>query len=143
VISATVFLSSTFGQGKLFVWLLNISSLTGFIAWFGIALCHYRFRRAYLIQGHKLTDLSYYSKCFPFGPIFALCLSVLVVAGQQFDAWIMHKVNIDNLIGTYIGLPIFFLLYLGYKFFRHTKIIPLKECKFDLVANHNYQSDKQ
>ena len=51
VISAVVFLFSIFGQGQLFVWLLNISSLTGFIAWFGIALCHYRFRRAYLAQG--------------------------------------------------------------------------------------------
>lgn len=142
LISAAVFLSSTFGQGQLFVWLLNISSLTGFIAWFGIALCHYRFRRAYLIQGHKLADLPYHSKYFPFGPMFALCLSVLVVAGQQFDAWVVHKINIDNLIGTYIGLPIFIILYLGYKFYRRTKLIPLKECKFELGENHAYQDDK-
>ena len=143
VISAAVFLSSIFGQGQLFVWLLNISSLTGFIAWFGIALCHYRFRRAYLLQGRNLSDLPYYSKFFPFGPIFALCLSFLVVAGQQFDAWISHKVNFDNLIGTYIGLPIFLILYLGYKFFRHTKLIPLKECKFDLGPNQTCQIKKK
>jgi lysine-specific permease len=133
VISAAVFLSSIFGQGQLFVWLLNISSLTGFIAWSGIALCHYRFRRAYLLQGYKLTDLPYHTKGFPFGPLFALCLSVFVVIGQQFDAWMARTVNIDNLIGTYIGLPIFLLLYLGYKFYKRTKLIPLKECKFDLT----------
>ncbi|MBS3905085.1 MAG: amino acid permease [Simkania sp.] len=131
VISAAVFLSSIFGQGQFFVWLLNISSLTGFIAWFGIALCHYRFRRAYLAQGHKLSDLPYHTKAFPFGPIFALCLSVLVVAGQQFDALVTHKLNFDNLIGTYIGLPIFIALYLGYKLYNRTKLIPLKECKFN------------
>jgi lysine-specific permease len=131
VISTAVFLSSIFGEGQLFIWLLNMSSLTGFIAWFGIALCHYRFRRAYLAQGYKLSDLPYHTKNFPFGPIFAICLSVLVVLGQQFDAWMTHKVNIDNLIGTYIGLPTFLLLYLGYKLYRRTKLIPLKECKFD------------
>lgn len=137
VISAVVFLSSIFGQGQFFVWLLNISSLTGFIAWFGIALCHYRFRRAYLAQGRKLTDLPYYAKGFPFGPIFTICLSVLVVAGQQFNAWMEHQVNIDNLIGTYIGLPIFILFYLGYKFYRRTKLIPLEECNFDLEVRES------
>ena len=130
VISGVVFLSSIFGQGQVFIWLLNISSLTGFIAWFGIALCHYRFRRAYLAQGRNLADLPFYAKGFPFGPLFSMCLSVLVVAGQQFDAWMQHTINIDNLIGTYVGLPIFLIFYLGYKFYRHTKLIPLKECNF-------------
>jgi amino acid permease len=129
-IAAAVFLSSSFGLGQFFVWLLNISSLSGFIAWFGIALCHYRFRRAYLAQGYKLSSLPYYAKGFPFGPIFALCLSVLVILGQQFDSWVLHTVNIDNLIGTYIGLPAFLVLYLGYKFYKRTKLVPLKKCKF-------------
>ncbi|MBJ7449826.1 MAG: amino acid permease [Parachlamydiales bacterium] len=131
VISAVVFFSSTVGQGQFFVWLLNISSLTGFIAWFGIALCHYRFRRAYIAQGHKLTDLPYYAKGFPFGPIFALCLTVLVVIGQQFSIWIDHNLDMNNLIGTYVGLPVFLAFYLGYKYYRKTKLIPLKRCRFD------------
>lgn len=133
LISGVVFLSSIFGHGKFFVWLLNMSSLTGFIAWFGIALCHYRFRRAYLAQGYQLSDLPYCAPSFPFGPLFALCLCILVVAGQQFDAIITHQVNINNLIGTYIGLPIFLLLFLGYKFYKRTKLIPLKKCRFDSV----------
>jgi len=131
IISTAVFLSSKVGEGQLFVWLLNISSLTGFIAWFGIALCHYRFRRAYLAQGKKLSDLPYYSKGFPFGPLFALCLTILVVIGQQFDAFILKQINIDNLIGTYIGLPVFIALYLGYKWINKTKLIPLKSCRFN------------
>ena len=131
LIAACVFLSSSFGLGQFFVWLLNISSLSGFIAWFGIALCHYRFRKAYLAQGYKLSDLPYYAKGFPFGPIFALCLTVVVILGQQFDALILHKLNIDNLIGTYIGLPVFIALYLGYKFSKRTKLVPLNKCKFN------------
>jgi lysine-specific permease len=130
LISASVFLSSIFGQGQVFVWLLNMSSLTGFIAWFGIALCHYRFRKAYLIQGHKLSSLPYYTKSFPFGPIFAMCLSVLAVLGQQFNAWITHTANFNNVIGTYIGVPTFLLFYFGYKLYRRTKLIPLEKCKF-------------
>jgi lysine-specific permease len=131
VISAAVFLSSSIGEGKVFVWLLNTSALTGFIAWFGIALCHYRFRRAYLIQGHSLSKLPFYAKGFPFGPLFAIVLTCLIVAGQQFDSFLSHTVNIDNLIGTYIGLPFFLISYAGYKIRHRTKLIPLEKCRFD------------
>jgi lysine-specific permease len=131
VISAAVFLSSTIGEGKVFVWLLNTSALTGFIAWFGIALCHYRFRRAYLIQGHSLSKLPFYAKGFPFGPLFAIILTCLIVAGQQFDSLVSHTANIDNLIGTYIGLPFFLICYAGYKIIHRTKLIPLEKCRFD------------
>ena len=74
VIGALVFLSSIFSAGSVFIWLVNLSSLAGFIAWFGIAMSHYRFRRAYLAQGKDLKDLPYKSKYFPFAPIFALIL---------------------------------------------------------------------
>lgn len=32
---------------------------------------------------------------------------------------------------TYIGLPIFLSVWLGYKWKHRTKMIPLDECKFD------------
>lgn len=131
VISAVVFFSSSVGEGKIFIWLLNTSSLTGFIAWFGIALCHYRFRKAYLLQGHKLSSLPYYAKGFPFGPLFALALTCLVVLGQQFNSLLTHSIKLENLIGTYIGLPLFFICYLSYKLIHRTKLIPLDKCKFE------------
>lgn len=131
LIGGVVFLTSLFGQGTLFVWLVNISSLVGFIAWFGIALCHYRFRKAYLAQGRKLSDLPYYARGFPFGPLFALVLCVLIVLGQQFDMWMAHDFDWGSFIGTYIGIPIFLILYLGYKYTKRSKLVPLKECKFD------------
>ena len=52
-------------------WLLNTSGMCGFIAWLGIAISHYRFRKGYLAQGGRLEDLPYRAKLFPFGPLFA------------------------------------------------------------------------
>lgn len=131
LIGAVVFLSSIVGEGKFYIWLLNISSLAGFIAWFGIALCHYRFRRAYLAQGKDLFNLPYRAKRFPFGPLFALSFSVIVVLGQQFQMFYTGNINWGTVIGTYIGLPIFMLLYWVHKYKYKTKLVPLTECKFD------------
>jgi len=36
--------------------------MTGFIAWLGIAVCHYRFRRVLLAQGKDLSVLPYRAK---------------------------------------------------------------------------------
>src|SRR3990167_3395502 len=49
LVAMLTFLSSRFGNGAIYFWLLNASSLSGFIAWLGIAISHYRFRKAYLL----------------------------------------------------------------------------------------------
>ena len=38
------------GSEAVFLWLVNVSSMAGFMAWFGIALSHYRFRRAFFAK---------------------------------------------------------------------------------------------
>ena len=43
----------------------NASSLTGFIIWLGIAVCHLRFRKAWVAQGRSLDDLKFKSKFYP------------------------------------------------------------------------------
>ncbi|HEY4392212.1 MAG TPA: amino acid permease, partial [Paenibacillus sp.] len=65
------FLASLFGDGVVYTWLLNASGMCGFITWLGIAISHYRFRRAFIAQGHDLNELPYRAKWFPFGPVFA------------------------------------------------------------------------
>lgn len=128
-VGSLVFLSSIFGNGQVFMWLLNISSLAGFIAWFGIAVSHYRFRRAYLVQGYHLRDLPYQSPFFPFAPIFTVILCVLIILGQQLNLLLTHNDSWVTVIGTYIGIPIFLLFYLGYKWRFRSKLIPLEQCE--------------
>ena len=59
------FLASFFGDGVVYVWLLNASGMSGFIVWLGIAISHYRFRKAYVAQGRDLKDLGLPCKMVP------------------------------------------------------------------------------
>lgn len=131
LVGAMAFLSSRFGSGSVYVWLLNASGLSGFITWFGIALSHYRFRRAYIAQGRDLSALPYRAKLFPFGPLFALVLCAFVILGQDM-ALFSGDVSWYGLLVSYIGLPFFLILWFGYKWIHKTKIVPLKDCCFDL-----------
>ena len=50
----------------MYEYILAASGLTGFIAWLGIAISHYRFRRAFAAQGRSLSELG--SKPSPTAP---------------------------------------------------------------------------
>lgn len=75
LVAAFAFLSSIFGNGAVYFWLLSATSFSGFIAWMGIAISHYRFRKAYLYQEKDLTKLPYLAKECPFGLLCALSVS--------------------------------------------------------------------
>lgn len=132
LVGAFAFLSSCFGDGSVYVWLLNASGLSGFITWLGIAISHYRFRRAYVKQGFDLAALPYRAKCFPFGPIFALILCLFVILGQNM-ALFQGAIDWHGILVSYIGLPLFLLLWFGYKWKNKTRIVPLDECRFDIA----------
>ncbi|MDR4924952.1 amino acid permease [Peribacillus simplex] len=130
LIGGLAFLTSIFGD-HVFTWLLNASGLTGFIAWIGIAISHYRFRRAYVAQGGDLNELKYKAKWFPLGPILSFVLCMGVVAGQNYQAFLSGSIDWYGVAVSYIGLPIFLAIWLGYKIYYKTKLISLKDCQFD------------
>ncbi len=124
------FLSSLYGNGVVYMWLLNCSGMTGFITWLGIAICHYRFRKAYIAQGRSLDDLKYRAKWYPFGPIFAFVLCTIVILGQGYGDFTGGPIQWGNVVATYIGIPVFLILWLLYKWIRKTRVIPLNDCVF-------------
>lgn len=132
IVAALAFLSSLFGNGKVYFWLLNASSLSGFIAWLGIAISHYRFRKAYIAQGRDLKELPYVAKGYPYAPMIAFALCLIVIAGQNFQAFTGSHVDWYGILVAYIGLPVFIALWIGYKLIHKTKVVDLDKCDFKL-----------
>jgi len=130
VIGMFAFLTSPSGDGPVYVWLVSASGLTGFIAWLGIAFSHYKFRKAYIAQGKSLNDLVYRAKLFPLGPIIAMILCLTVILGQSLACITPKGVDWNGLIISYIGVPIFLFLFIGYKIIKKTK--PVKPEEADL-----------
>ncbi|HCJ55758.1 amino acid permease [Glutamicibacter arilaitensis] len=106
------FLTAIVGQGSAYTWLLNVSGLSGFIAWIGIAVCHYKFRKAYIASGQDLANLPYKAPLFPLGPVLAFVILIVVIVGQNYQAIVDG--NLLQMASSYIGLPIFLLLWLGH-----------------------------
>jgi len=131
VVASMCFLTGLYAETTVYVWLIAASGLAGFIAWLGIALCHYRFRKAYNAQHRDLGKLVYLAKFFPTGPIIALALCVIVILGQGISYMSEGKIDWNGMIADYIGLPLFIALWLGYKVKHKTKVIKLEDVDLD------------
>jgi len=130
LVGTLAFSASLFGDGVVYIWLLNASGMAGFVTWVGIAIAHYRFRKAYIAQGHSLDDLPYRAKGFPFGPVLALVLCIIIIIGQGYQAFSTDGIDWNSMLVSYIGLVLFFIVWIGYKIKHKTKLIPLEECDF-------------
>ncbi|ANZ94537.1 amino acid permease [Brochothrix thermosphacta] len=124
IVAGLALLTSILGP-QVYLYLVAASGLTGFIAWIGIAVSHYRFRRAYKLQGHSLDELKYKAKWFPVGPILALVLCILVIVGQDLASF--AKWDIQAILVTYMSIPLFLFCYFFYKIKHKTKLIPLEQ----------------
>ncbi|AVQ35979.1 amino acid permease [Staphylococcus kloosii] len=114
-------------SGDAYEYIVAASGMTGFIAWVGIAISHYRFRKAFDKQHYDKSILKYKAKLFPFGPIFAGILCVIVIIGQDVDFIQTGHFNLNRFVITYMGIPVFFAFFIYHKLRYKTKIIPLEK----------------
>jgi arginine/ornithine permease len=73
-------LTSFVAADTLFMVLMAVSGMSGTVTWIVIALAQYKFRKAYLREGGKLSDLKYRAPWFPVLPLMCitLCCSLFV-----------------------------------------------------------------
>lgn len=126
LIACVCFLTSLNSDSAVYTWLYNATGLTGFLTWFGICICHLRFRKAFRAQGKSLSELKYKSKFFPFGTWYSLIICGAVILGQGYYAFTSTGIDWYGVVVAYIGLPIFIALYLIRKVVKKTKIVPVE-----------------
>lgn len=124
LIGLSIFGTSVFGE-HIYTFLVSASGLSGFITWLGIAVSHYRFRRAFVAQGHKLSEPKYHAMMFPFGPILAMILCLIVIFGQDIGSFVQF--DWKSIIISYMAIPIFLVLFIYYKIKHRSKLIPLEQ----------------
>lgn len=130
VVAGLCFFSFVFSPQKVYLWLLNLSGMTGFIAWLGIAISHYRFRKGYEFQRRDLAILPYRAGLFPLGPVFAFALCLVITLGHNYQAFLQDRIDWSGVVATYIGLPLFLGVWAAYRFARGGGIVRYADMKF-------------
>ncbi|CAO3587312.1 unnamed protein product [Absidia cylindrospora] len=129
-VGCLAFLTSLFGSGVVFNWLTRLTSLAGLITWVIISITHLKFRYGYLSQNRSLSDLPYVAPLFPFCDIFVIVIGIIVIFGQGYSSFI-GDISPGNVIGSYIGLILAVVLYVGHKALRRPAFVKYEEMDFE------------
>ncbi|PPQ77160.1 hypothetical protein CVT25_010788 [Psilocybe cyanescens] len=136
------FLTTIWGEGIAFTWLLNITGISALLVWTSIGVISVRFRTAYKAQGRDLADLPYRQPLFPLLPVGVVVLGTLMFIAQGYAAVRQEPFEARNVVATYIGVALYIILYTGYtlyeKFFLHRPLsshfIPALQVNLDTDA---------
>jgi lysine-specific permease len=128
-VSLVCFLTSFIPGNALFLVLSSLSGIAGLITWFGIACCHYRFRKAMVVQGKDLNQLPYKAPGHPYMNILTMiaCIAIILISGWSYFV----PFDPVNFVGTYAGALIVLFGYIILKFWTKSKLIPLDEIDLD------------
>ncbi|MDQ0199760.1 amino acid permease [Neobacillus ginsengisoli] len=101
-------LSSVVAAKTVFVWLISVAGLGAQVGWISITASQIAFRRKFIREGGKVSELKFKTPLFPFLPILGLTLNCIVLLSLAFDP--------DQRIALYCGVPFVVACYLIYHF---------------------------
>ncbi|KIJ69699.1 hypothetical protein HYDPIDRAFT_79112 [Hydnomerulius pinastri MD-312] len=139
-VSFLAFLTSIWGEGIVFTWLLNLAGISSLLVWGSIGIISIRFRAAYRAQGRLLSELPYTQPFFPLLPIGITVLAILMFAAEGYAAVKEQPFDPKNVVATYIGVAMYTILYLGYTAYERFGLgerqhfVPLLEVDLDTDA---------
>ncbi|WP_220656387.1 amino acid permease [Tsukamurella sp. TY48] len=134
-IGALCFVASKVGDGKAYTVLVTASSVAGFVTWIGIAWAHYRFRRAWNLQGRSLDELPYKAWLYPAGPVVALLMCVGVIAGQYYvSVRSGSEGGLELVLTSYAALILFLGLWAGHKLVKRDPTVDLRTADLTPIA---------
>ncbi|OAL45863.1 dicarboxylic amino acid permease [Pyrenochaeta sp. DS3sAY3a] len=120
VFSLLAYMNVSSSASTVFSYFVSLVTVFGTINWINILVSYIGFIRGMKSQGIARTEMPYRGPLQPYGAYFALTMTVLIVFFNGYNAF-MPKFRIANFMTCYIGVAIYFVNIIGWKFIHKTK----------------------
>ncbi|SJX63585.1 probable general amino acid permease [Sporisorium reilianum f. sp. reilianum] len=131
VIGALAYLGISSGGGTVFSWLSALSAVAGLFAWATCCYAYLRFRRAYVMQGYDDSVLPYRARLQPYASWFSIGVCAIVIVFSGWSVFLNGNFTASGFLTNYLGIPVFFVPWLGWKLWHKTKVVKLAEVDLD------------
>lgn len=126
------------GASKAYGYIVNLSGVSTFLVWGSISLIHIRFRAAWKAQGHTADELPFQSLWYPYNAYFGLGANIFLALIQGWST--LAPFDAGSFVDAYILLPLFPIIYFGYKFVNKTHLWKVHEV--DLATGRRRDVDE-
>jgi amino acid transporter len=117
------------GAGKAYSYIVNLSGVSTFLVWASISFTHIRFRQAWKVQGRSVEELPFKSWGYPYNAYFGVLSNIFLAIVQGWTT--LSPFDAGLFVDAYILLPLFPIIYFGYKLFAKTRYWRLHEIDLD------------
>ncbi|KAL9944642.1 hypothetical protein D7B24_005409 [Verticillium nonalfalfae] len=128
------------GAGQAFTWLLNLSTVSGLIAWATLCFCYIRFHRAMKVQGISRDTLPWKSPFQPYTAWFGFIGATIITFVAGFPVFLKGNWSTADFIASYISIPIFIVPIIGWKLWHKTKF--QRAATIDLWSGRLHESQQ-
>lgn len=125
-VSLLTYMSCSSGSTTVFEWFQNLTTIAGLFTWSAVCISYIRFHRGLRDQGVDRNTLDFKGPFQPYCAWIALAFFAIIILFNGFGAW-SPEFSITDFLTAYLGIPIFFGLYLFWKVLKGTKLIPTSE----------------
>ncbi|KAI9464912.1 general amino acid permease 1 [Lactarius psammicola] len=128
--SFLAFLNANNSSGKVFNWFVNLSAVGSLLNWLMIGITYLRFYYGLKAQGIGRDGVyGVYRSIFqPYAGMYVVFWSIFFILVSGLS--VFWHFNGPDFVAAYINLPIFALLYVGWKIVKRTKIHPISQLDF-------------
>lgn len=121
------YLTVSDSSATVFDWFVNISTISGYVAWIVCLITYIRFHKAMSYQ-RLLDTLPYKTPLQPYAAYVILSILTVLTLTNGFQVFFPHVWTVGGFLAAYITIPIFLALYLGHKVIKRTRfLIPVPE----------------
>ncbi|MDI1487621.1 MAG: hypothetical protein OHK93_006891 [Ramalina farinacea] len=121
LLACLVYLNVSSGSAQVFTWFVNLTTISGYIAWIVLMITYLRFRHA-LSHNGLLHTRPYRSPGQPYASYATLTILIIVTLTNGFQVFFPGNFSAGSFLAAYITLPIFVVLYLGHKIWFRTPL---------------------
>ena len=129
------------GASKAYSYIVNLSGVSTFLVWGSISFLHIRFRSAWKTQRRSIDELPFKSLWYPWNAYFGLGANLFLAVVQGWTT--LSPFNAGNFVDAYILLPLFWVIYFGYKWWFDTRYWKLWEIDLDEGRRKDRDAEKE
>ncbi|PYH42924.1 amino acid transporter [Aspergillus saccharolyticus JOP 1030-1] len=126
-VSCLAYLSCSNGAYTVFNWLLDLTSAGVLVSWITIALNHIRLIQGFRAQGLSTRELPWHNWWSYHSSWFALVSCIIILFTGGFTVFTKGNWDPASFVSSYLDIPLVLALYLGYKFWKKTRLVSVHE----------------
>ncbi|GAB1310638.1 Proline-specific permease-like protein [Madurella fahalii] len=125
---------------QVFTWFMNVSTISGFIAWIVVMITYLRFRSGMAYQG-LMEARPFKTIGQPYATWFILLVVSLLTLTNGFQVFVDGQWDYKDFLAAYITIPAFLVLYIGHKVWSRTLRFAKPAHEIDVITGKKEMDD--